>query len=365
LFQDYRLDDDPVITKLVEAMLAKGVSLDEVSERLEKAIPAALPGLGECLLKGLHESAPGMLADRRQAYDGFRRRMLKTWGKSFELLRMLIESAREAGEVFNKEYRHEAAASRDLVFESLVRLHARACMVGSAILWLMEGGFASDALARWRTLHEIAVVGCFIAERGQSVAERYLLHHNIETYREALKYQEHRAALGLRPITKKQLPRLKGKHDRLCNKFGREYGEDWGWAAAALHPKRAHFANIEQSVNLDHMRPYFRLACTPTHGGSKAIWFDLGLAVTPPDAQIVLAGPSDAGFYDPGIRTAVSLLQATSNFLLCREPQMMTLIVAMALVHLRHELDEAFAKAERKLEERARRVLERSSRKRK
>ena len=41
-----------------------------------------------------------------------------------------------------------------------------------AILALLRSGFADDAHARWRSLHELAVVSGFISEYGEDVAEK-------------------------------------------------------------------------------------------------------------------------------------------------------------------------------------------------
>ena len=89
---------------------------------------------------------------------------------------------------------------------------------------------------------------------------------------------------------------MQADRDKLCQRFGKEYREQWGWAAEALKPRAANFAEIEAAVSFDHYRPYFKLACHSNHAGSKGIQFDLGNALNPPDSDIMLAGPSDAGF---------------------------------------------------------------------
>ncbi len=59
----------------------------------------------------------------------------------------------------------------------------------------------------------------------------------------------------------------------------------------------------------------------------------------------MLAGPSDAGLVDPGVCTAVSILQATTNLILYRNARMTPLIVAQSLTLLTDEIAEAFATA--------------------
>jgi hypothetical protein len=49
-------------------------------------------------------------------------------------------------------------------------------------------GYASGAHARWRTLHEIAVVALFIAQEDNSTAERYVHHRFVKSYEDAVEY---------------------------------------------------------------------------------------------------------------------------------------------------------------------------------
>src|SRR5262249_50921986 len=63
----------------------------------------------------------------------------------------------------------------DFVFEALVRLHARSCLVAEEVCWLMEGGFASGAHSRWRTLHELVTVS-----NGTGFVRKLLLPDGID-----------------------------------------------------------------------------------------------------------------------------------------------------------------------------------------
>jgi hypothetical protein len=85
------------------------------------------------------------------------------------------------------------------------------------------------------------------------------------------------------------------------------------------------------------------------HAGSKGIQFDLGNALNPPGSDILLAGPSDAGLYDPGTCTAVSLLLITTNLILYRNEKLTALIVVESLNLLTDEILESFADAEAEL----------------
>jgi len=342
-------DNDPFLTEIVNKLLAEGTKAEDIDWRLQDVLPEATAKAGAQLLEGLKARADEMFADRRQISSGFLKRQREKWGRPLDLLFMLLEAAREAGEEYNGSFESAAVTEQDLVFDALRRLHARACLVASEVLWLMEGGYPSGAMARWRTLHEITVVGLFLREKGQDVSERYLLHHVVDSCKAADDFQKHCQALGYEPFTVEELDRMHADRDKLCQRFGKEYKEQWGWASEALKPKPANFAEIEAAVSLNHHRPYFKLASHSNHAGSKGIQYDLGNALNPPDTDIMLAGPSDAGLCDPGTCTAVSILQATTNFILYRNARLTALIVVESLNMLTDEILESFADAEAEL----------------
>src|SRR3712207_5473713 len=94
---------------------------------------------------------------RRQA-AAFEKRLAARWRAGLDLYETILGLAYDAGARFNRRHRVHAAEANDLVFEVLTHLHARACRTASEVLALLKTGHATGAHARWRTLHEIAVV---------------------------------------------------------------------------------------------------------------------------------------------------------------------------------------------------------------
>jgi hypothetical protein len=139
---------------------------------MDKAIKEQLPNVAKNLLNRLKAKAPGMLRKHREMDAGFSARNFERWREGFDLLQMLVVIGEESGSDFNTEFRPKAVEQRNLVFEAVCGLHARAVLVAREILCLLEGGFADGALARWRSLHEIAVVSAFLSERDNELAER-------------------------------------------------------------------------------------------------------------------------------------------------------------------------------------------------
>src|SRR5207244_4451291 len=99
--------------------------------------------------------------------------------------------AHSCGGFFNRHFRPpDTAGTNDYKFETLVRLQGGAVRVAGEVYTLMLSGYASGAHARWRTLHEIAVVALFIAQEDKKTAERYVYHRFVKSHEDALKYQE-------------------------------------------------------------------------------------------------------------------------------------------------------------------------------
>ncbi|KAB1443583.1 hypothetical protein F8A88_04880 [Pseudodesulfovibrio senegalensis] len=108
--------------------------------------------------------------------------------------------------------------------------------------------------------------------------------------------------------------------------------------------KGGNFSDLEEDVNLDHFRPYYKWASQSIHGGPKGLMSRLGLCEAGTD--ILLVGQSDSGMTDPAHSTALSLVQATTN-LLGLEPTIDHLVVTMIIGDMAHEIGKAFIEIEK------------------
>ena len=309
---------------------------------LETLLPGAIPEISRPILGQLKADVRGMLRDRRKVRRAFESRLARRWRAGLRLLEMMIVIATEAGDDFSREFRPQAAKEQDCVFEVLTRLHARACQVASEVLTLIRSGYPDGAHARWRSLHEIAVVAFFVGQHGQDVAERYLLHQAVESWRAAQEYQGYCVALGYTPFEQDEMDSLERNKDLLIRRFGKSYAGNYGWAAHALKLPRPSFADIEKAVGLDKLRPYYRMASHNIHANPKGVFVKLGLAGF--DADLLLAGPSQRGLADPGHGTAISITQATTA-LLTSQPNLDRLVICDVLRRLQQETGAAFMAA--------------------
>jgi hypothetical protein len=297
------------------------------------------------ILRSLKHQAKQMLRDKYADLSSFETRLYKKWGKALDLLELHLMLTLEAGGDFNSEFRSSAAASNDYIFEALTRLHARACQITSEILCLLRSGHADGAHARWRTLHEISVVSSFIVQNSNDLAEAYLLHEGIETYKAAEQFQRYCKVLGYKRLTKREFTKIESRRQHLINRFGKEYGTQYGWATLAIK-NRPTMKEIEKATGLAHVRPFYKMASQNVHANPRSVFFRLGLY--PEIRDILLAGPSDAGLSDPGSWTAISLNQVTAALLL-REPILDNIIICDILIKLSREIDQKFSEIEQRI----------------
>ena len=323
----------------------------EIVSKIENMMPDLVESTAHSLLSTIKSEADAGLKADKEFRQGFEKRLEKHWQKPLKLLDLLIALALEAGSDFNDSFRQNAARSNDIRFEALTRLHARGCQVASEILVLLRSGYADGAHARWRTLHEVSVVSMFISERSQDVAERYMLHETFQQYKLALRYLQHEKALDLDPISQTEIAKLKVGSDRLVARFGKPFKGDYGWSASALSKARPTFADIEDSIDLEHWRPYYQMASDNVHAGFHGAKFRLGLNDQQTN-KMLLAGPSNAGLADPGHSTAISLGQITLALLLT-DVNFDGLVIIYMLMNLGEEIGDAFLQAHRELEEKS------------
>ena len=132
------------------------------------------------------------------------------------------------------------------------------------------------------------------------------------------------------------------------HRFGESFKGDYGWAALAIRSNRPTMSDIEEHVQLDHMRPYYRMASDNVHPNSHGSYFRLGLHSSQQE-KMLLTGPSNLGLADPGHSTAISLLQITTA-LLATESVLDCVVTMKILAELTNEVGEAFLKVHQELE---------------
>src|SRR4029077_18930805 len=109
------------------------------------------------VMKTLEKTKPKMLKEHKKIREGFEDRLYKRWKEPLDSLESLIVICLESGEdKKNKLSKGTNITNPKKV--SLIKIHARAVQISYEILALIRGGFADGAHARWRSLHELAII---------------------------------------------------------------------------------------------------------------------------------------------------------------------------------------------------------------
>jgi len=288
---------------------------DHFEKNTKGILKSICSDVGQSLLLAWKDQAKSILPKEKAKSSRFNTKVHKIWGEALDLLNTLFIVCVDTGAKFNHLHRSIAALDNDFIFDALTRLHARGCQIGHEIFVLLSNGLADGAQGRWRTLHEVAATACFISEQGNDVAERFLLHSAIDTYVEMQRYQEHHKKMGWSEIPEEDFKEAKSNYDALTQKFGKSFGEDYGWAADALGKPKPNFRDIELNTKLEHIRPFFKMASSNVHATSKGIEYRLSSS---PNSNFLVAGPSIFGLSNPLHSSAYSMCVLTTTVLLSK-----------------------------------------------
>ena len=324
------------------------LSLDELSAMDTEMMPSIVDHTADLLLESIKKDAPSKLKGHQRDRKGFEKTLGKLWKSPLDLLDLFICLASDASNEFHLKFQEEAVESRDAVFEALMSLNARACQVSGEVLALLCAGFADGAHARWRSLHEMAVVATLIQEHGQDLAERYLLHETIQKYWLACEYQRHFGSLGDEPLSDAEFEELDKERNALICRFGKPFDKPYGWAASVEGSKSPTLRKLAELAQLDHMMPYYGMASGNVHPNSYGTHFRLGLHSFEQDT-VLLAGPSNYGLAESGHVTAIALLQTTTS-LLNSKPLLDCYVTVRVLEKVAEEVGEAFLKVDEEME---------------
>lgn len=318
-----------------------------IETQLPELIISAVEELSTGILLTLHHKWRSEFRRQERKRGGFEKRLRKRWGEAINLLRMMLTLSRELGEMTCNSIADDTDFASPFLLDVLTRLHARACQVTDEIVCLLNSGFADGAMARWRTLHEIAIVAFLIQNNGEHLAKRYVDHQVVESFRAAKDYRECSEKLGYEPMTATEFEEICKEHEDAIKRYGNTFKEQYGWAADALSKKKPSLKDIERAAGIDHLRAHYRMASHNVHANPKGVFFKLGLF---DETDMLLAGPSNAGLTDPGHSAAISLLHVSVAQVMI-QPNLDSLVGLRILIKLTDEIGEAFRSAHLQLVE--------------
>lgn len=250
--------------------------------------------------------------ERRQR-RGFEKRLHRCYREPFDLLDRFIRSSRIAGEQHQQHRLREAPEDVSLTEALALRLHARACLLAGEIQVLVTNGYASGAMARWRSLHEVAATSAFISKHGEHAARAYLDHADFVTNKRMNDYARYVETFELEPLDMDLLLESNKRREELIEKYGRGFRSEYGWIAWVLGLNGADFQTLARDLERESWKPPIGMANDSIHAGARGFIFDLG---NPDSDRIMLAGPSNSGFADPVQNLVADLNLATATYLL-------------------------------------------------
>jgi hypothetical protein len=313
-------------------------------EQLPKILPEIAQRLSKTVLKALKSRWPDEHAQQEAELSGFRQRLEERWGKPLGQLRMLLTMSREWCQWAHSRTESLRRGKKTQLRTILMRLLVRGCQVTDEIICLLENGFADGAMARWRTLHEIAVVAAVISQHGETIAERYLDHQAVESKRALDKYMACYKDLGYEPLPAREQRKIVKAYDQVIAKYGPSFKTDYGWAVLHLKNQRPTFVDLEKAAGRAEMRSYYQMGNDNVHAGIKSMYVRLGLL----DYDGLLSGRSNCGLMEPGQNAAHTLTQLSA--LVClSEPNMDDLVAGDMMRMLRDEVPQSFYKVDRQL----------------
>jgi Family of unknown function (DUF5677) len=326
---------------------------DEISRKLDVFCEEQLPKvcrdvagrISKTILRHLKSQWAQEQARQESDLLGFRRRLESRWGKPLGQLRMLLTMAREWGQWAYTRKNSSKLTGKTVAQDVLTRLHVRACQVTDEILCLLENGFADGAMARWRTLHEIAVVAAVISRHGEDIAKRYVAHQAVESKRAMNKYLDCCAQLGYRSLPVREVRKIQKAYDAAIVKYGDAFKTDYGWAVEHLKNKRPSFVHLEAEAGKAEMRSHYQMGSDNVHAGVKSMYVRLGLVG---NYDGLLAGRSNGGLMEPGQNAAHTLTQI--SIIACSsEPNLDDLVVVEMMRMLRDDIPRSFHAADKQL----------------
>lgn len=300
---------------------------------MDAAVDATIP----IWVAELHKTMPSMLRNHRRRHRKFDRKLRKYWGRGLDLFYAVVVAAEEAGGTFLSEVDEDDEELNLTLIEALAGLHARACRTALEVFHLLKAGLPQGALARSRTLHELAVTSAVLADYGSrpeyaDLAERYLQHDVVINYKDMIVYQERADQIGEEKLTDEEVAEITRARNELRDRYGREYCGDNGWASVLFNDRNPKFHEIEDVANLAHLRGYYKWASHEVHADSKG-W---RLNSEDRDGRLYLStGYAGVGLADPADLALGSLVNTTISLLFSSgAPEPFTLVAAKVILNL-------------------------------
>lgn len=283
---DFIMDNlNNVFQELLDEFRADGLSDSEIiakfsGQKFENALSEATEAISSGAVDTMESTMHKRVLEERSSTAQFMAHNNQIWGNAFVASEAMYIIALEAGSETNA-YASTLAIEqyKNIMFRYCVlgELYARACQQYLEIIYLVKGGFADGAYARWRSLFELSVISEFIRNNDEDVAKAY--------------------------------------HNASFTDDGR-----YGWAGVApcfsgwKNPNKITFDKIKEqcSMSTDAWNSQYKLANKVVHATPQGTFDRLGVPSGP--RKVTPVGHSDYGLAPPAVNAAISLSMIAADY---------------------------------------------------
>jgi hypothetical protein len=219
----------------------------------------------ESLVRLRKSAARRREADRVRG-EGVEKRIAEVWGSALQLFHDVLLEARDLGQRVSRLSVKKPVSVR----RAHHTLYGRSLLAASEILALLRTGHGHGALARWRTLFELAAFTEFLKDHGTDAAERFVDYYTVDLRKYLLAKWPALDGTGdgVPAETRKLFARLSAEREKLKGKYGAQFVGDLGWAALWFpQKKRITIQDIVDAVDLRSVKPEYKRASHYVHAG--------------------------------------------------------------------------------------------------
>jgi hypothetical protein len=270
-----------VLRNFVEEQIQAGLSIEEIEAqladgRVETASITVAEKIVQDCLTSIHANMYEAIMRERSNDAQFMVHNEQIWQAGFATSDMMYLMVLEADESYSRLFDELSDDKKQEIqyrYIVLKELHGRALQEFLEILWLLKGGFADGAHARWRSMYELSVVAEFITQNGEVAAKAYY----EESYTDRREYE-----------WAKKVPCFADKRSITFNMIQQQCKELEGtWGGQ------------------------YRLSNKVLHATPQGTFDRIG---KPSDFKIVAVGRSDYCVEMPAVNSAITLAIISTNF---------------------------------------------------
>lgn len=246
------------------------------------------------------EDHQDLLVAERSSREHSQRQIRKIWSTALEHFELLLAVVTGLVVAWARELDAPAKVRHgDARCEAVLRLARRGVNSAHEVLWLLEGGYPGAAMARWRTMHEMATFALALGDQPQILSRRFLDHQWIEAQRriDAMPDGMRKADPGMPAYeahVRHQAARVRAAHpDKAFTRMN-------GWMAPIVSSCR--FSDLQKHIGTELAQVVYLQGNAHTHAGHVEPAVELG---TPPgwgDVQLIGSTAVDldqVGVYAP------------------------------------------------------------------